>query len=157
MAMPMRSITVSSTQQDVTEQTRELVREQVQLARDQAQVARDRAMMARDAARAQQGFTIGTPPGHLSRRQEGMLFTAFLVSVMAAVVILRPIFRAFGRRLEGAPHRGELASTGSAERLERIEQAVEAMAVEVERISEGQRFTTRLLTSRAAAELPIER
>jgi hypothetical protein len=34
-------------------------------------------------------------------------------------------------------------------RLERIEQAVDAIAIEVERISEGQRFTTKLLTERA--------
>jgi hypothetical protein len=31
-------------------------------------------------------------------------------------------------------------------RLARIEQAVEAIAVEIERISEGQRFTTKLLS-----------
>ena len=34
-------------------------------------------------------------------------------------------------------------------RLERIEQAIEAVAVEVERISEGQRFTTKLLADKA--------
>ncbi len=41
-------------------------------------------------------------------------------------------------------------------RLERIEHAIEAMAIEVERISEGQRFVTRLLSERAknAGELP---
>jgi len=33
-------------------------------------------------------------------------------------------------------------------RLERIEQAVDAIAIEVERISEGQRFTTKLLSER---------
>ncbi len=33
-------------------------------------------------------------------------------------------------------------------RLERIEMAIEAMAVEVERISEGQRFVTKLLAER---------
>ena len=32
------------------------------------------------------------------------------------------------------------------ERLARLESAVESIAIEVERISEGQRFTTRLLT-----------
>jgi hypothetical protein len=31
-------------------------------------------------------------------------------------------------------------------RLERIEQAIEAVATEVERIAEGQRFTTKLMT-----------
>jgi hypothetical protein len=33
-------------------------------------------------------------------------------------------------------------------RLERIEHAIDAMAVEVERISEGQRFMTKLLSER---------
>ncbi len=36
-----------------------------------------------------------------------------------------------------------------AERLDRMEQAVDAIAVEVERISEAQRFTTRLLAGRS--------
>ena len=34
----------------------------------------------------------------------------------------------------------------SDERMARMEMAIESIAVEVERISEGQRFTTRLLT-----------
>ena len=34
------------------------------------------------------------------------------------------------------------------DRMLRIEQAVDAIAIEVERMSEGQRFTTRLLTER---------
>lgn len=42
-------------------------------------------------------------------------------------------------------------------RLERIEQAIEAMAVEVERISEGQRFVTKLLAERAKETLPPSR
>lgn len=36
----------------------------------------------------------------------------------------------------------------SEERLARIEHGVDAIAVEVERISEGQRFTTKLLSER---------
>jgi hypothetical protein len=40
--------------------------------------------------------------------------------------------------------RGETASASEiAPRLDRIEQAVEAIAIEVERISEGQRYTTK--------------
>jgi hypothetical protein len=38
-------------------------------------------------------------------------------------------------------------------RLERIEHAVDAVAVEVERIAEGQRFTTKLLSERAATKV----
>lgn len=44
---------------------------------------------------------------------------------------------------------------GSAEqRLERVEQAVEAIAIEVERIGEGQRFVTTLLQERTQPVLP---
>ena len=39
---------------------------------------------------------------------------------------------------------------GADARLERMEQAVDAIAIEIERISEGQRFTTRLLSQKQA-------
>jgi hypothetical protein len=38
-----------------------------------------------------------------------------------------------------------------AARLERMEQAIDSVAVEVERISEGQRFTTKLLSEGRSA------
>jgi hypothetical protein len=38
-------------------------------------------------------------------------------------------------------------------RLERIEQAVDAIAIEVERVSEGQRFTARVLAERSADQV----
>jgi uncharacterized protein (DUF849 family) len=37
----------------------------------------------------------------------------------------------------------------SDQRLERVEQAIESIAIEVERISEGQRFVTKLINERA--------
>jgi hypothetical protein len=43
-------------------------------------------------------------------------------------------------------------------RLERMEQGIDAIAMEVERISEGQRFTTKLMSERAPlAALPPSR
>ncbi|HEX5438177.1 MAG TPA: hypothetical protein VFW98_13555 [Gemmatimonadaceae bacterium] len=36
------------------------------------------------------------------------------------------------------------------ERLARMEQSIDAVSIEVERISEGQRFTTKLLSDRTA-------
>ena len=49
--------------------------------------------------------------------------------------------------------RGQSIRSGdrSDERLSRIEQAVDAIAIEVERISEAQRFTTKLLAERNGA------
>ena len=43
-----------------------------------------------------------------------------------------------------------------ADRVNRIETAVDATAIEVERISEGQRFTTRLLADRAGAPALVD-
>ncbi len=45
-------------------------------------------------------------------------------------------------------------------RLQRLEHAVEAIAVEVERLGEGQRFVTKILTEKGSelrAELPSQR
>jgi hypothetical protein len=41
---------------------------------------------------------------------------------------------------------------GGDARFDRLEQAVDAIAIEVERMAEGQRFVSRLLTERAAEE-----
>jgi hypothetical protein len=47
------------------------------------------------------------------------------------------------------------ASLETDRRLERIEHAIDAMAVEVERISEGQRFVTKLLADRGQERVGI--
>ena len=70
--------------------------------------------------------------------------------------MLLPLIRAWARRLEakgGVPL--HLPLRDIEERLDRIERAVESIAVEVERVSEGQRFVTKLLGEKPAAELPV--
>ena len=61
----------------------------------------------------------------------------------AVIIVGWPISRALGRRFErrGAPPAIE---AGMTDQLQRIEQAVEAIAIEVERISESQRFLAKL-------------
>ena len=69
----------------------------------------------------------------------------------AMVVILAlgvPYVRAMTRRVEGGTQPPQLPGD-IAGRLERIEHAIDAMSVEVERIAEGQRFTTKLLSERS--------
>lgn len=61
------------------------------------------------------------------------------------------------RREESKAERDSSPALSEA-RLARIEQAVEAIALEVERISEGQRFTTRLLSEQSRpAPYPVHR
>jgi hypothetical protein len=64
-------------------------------------------------------------------------------TMCAVMVVGWPLARAIGRRVERGGSAGAVAAVVP-EQLQRIEQAVEAMAIEVERISESQRFMARL-------------
>jgi hypothetical protein len=65
---------------------------------------------------------------------------------MAIIIAIGvPLARAYSRRMD-AESRNPRIPDEVARRLERMEQALEAVAIEVERISEGQRFTTNLLS-----------
>lgn len=68
---------------------------------------------------------------------------AFATAIIFAIGI--PLAKAYSRKMD-ADSRNPRIPTEVAGRLERIEQSLEAVAIEVERISEGQRFTTKLLS-----------
>jgi hypothetical protein len=64
--------------------------------------------------------------------------------IMLAVIIIGwPLARAFGRRIERKAV-VPITDPALAGQLQRIEQAVEAMSIEIERISESQRFMAKL-------------
>jgi len=76
----------------------------------------------------------------------GILVPIALFLMIAVIAIGVPIAKAWARRMDKqtvlpSPVNGEVLT-----RLERIEQALEVMSTEVERITEGQRFVTRLLS-----------
>lgn len=68
---------------------------------------------------------------------------AFITAIVLAIGV--PLARAFVRRMDTESRNPRIPSEVAA-RLERMEQAIDSVAVEVERISEGQRFTTKLLS-----------
>jgi hypothetical protein len=71
---------------------------------------------------------------------------AFTAAAISIKVIASAVLRYEEIKLKHAnPAMMGLASTAEA-RLERMEHAVDAIAIEIERISEGQRFTTKLLS-----------
>jgi hypothetical protein len=80
--------------------------------------------------------------------EPGILIPLGFFAMVATIAIGAPLARAFARRMERESKTKVAPEVTS--RLERIEQAVDAIAIEVERISEGQRFTTKLLTERAS-------
>jgi hypothetical protein len=74
-------------------------------------------------------------------------FAFAFASLAVGARIILPLVRAYAKRVES---RGESRIPAEVtNRLERMEQAIDSIAVEVERISEGQRFTTKLLTDKS--------
>ena len=78
-----------------------------------------------------------------------------LIIISATITILAvmvPLVRAVVRSIDARIQREAVQPSGMMQRLAAIESAVESIAVEVERISESQRFTTRLLAGRESQE-----
>jgi hypothetical protein len=69
------------------------------------------------------------------------------ISIVFTLFVLAPIAFSVSRGIwkRGSMPR-QVPSPADAQRLERMEQAMEAIAIEIERVSEGQRFVTRLLS-----------
>lgn len=101
---------------------------------------------------------VGPPGGPFENRNlvDELGFNPLPVAILFVIFVLGPISAALARRMW---NRGRSASLPAGlsevpDRLGRLEQAVDTVAVEVERISEGQRFVSKLLAeqaSRAAA------
>ena len=130
------------------DQIRETIRAQLEAQRAQRAVAAGQAVPTPPTPPAPPQ-TITIPAIEFGRNNDVPpevvdISIAFFLT-MAAIIIGLPLARAFARRMDrrgGAPQiPGELTA-----QLDQLTQAVDAIALEVERISEGQRFTTRLLT-----------
>jgi TolA-binding protein len=156
-------------QADQMRRQAEEMREQAQQIREQAQrAAEDALRQARAEGRQEIRVQIPPippiPPDHEQHtsvppwQRDGAIpgevvdMVGMVTFAMAAVLILRPLMRAFANRFErrGAP--SAALPTEVSAHMQRLEQAIEAVAIEVERISEGQRYTTKLLAERAAKE-----
>ena len=75
---------------------------------------------------------------------------AFVMAIIIAIGA--PLARAYARKMD-AESKNPRLPTEVTDRLERMERALDSIAIEVERITEGQRFTTKLLSEgRGVAE-----
>jgi len=83
-----------------------------------------------------------------------VIVVAIVFGVLGTVCF--PLARALARRIEGRSVQTAVPADVT-ERLDRIERAVETVALEVERISEGQRFVTKLMAGRSEPARLTER
>lgn len=94
--------------------------------------------------------TITMPPAsEIVPPQVVDISIAFFLMI-AVIIIGLPLARAFARRMDRRSAAPQMPTEVSGQ-LAQLNQAVDAIALEVERISEGQRFTTRLLSEQRDA------
>lgn len=76
-----------------------------------------------------------------------------VVAIGAVLAVFLPVTVAIARRIKrGGPQPRTLHDPEATLRLEELSRAVDMIAIEVERISESQRYTTRLLSERLPAK-----
>ncbi len=111
----------------------------------------DKQLAAADAevakAAAVPGAVVPDPP----RQREGPPEEAFVLGGMFIVIVLLPMSIAFARRIWKRSAQAIVAFPQElADRLNRLDQSMDSIAIEVERIGEGQRFVTRVMTENGA-------
>jgi hypothetical protein len=102
------------------------------------------------------GPAFGPNNANVNRFLGNMIPIAIVFTIFVLAPIALSISRIFWKRGSLPRHMAQLPD--NTQRLERMEQAIDSIAIEMERVSEGQRFVTRLLSeSRTAAPLEVQR
>ena len=114
----------------------------VQLESDLASTGRQLAAAPPGMVADAEGFVNNRNSQNNGEFEEGMLVGGFFFALFAAVVYGWRRFR--GRK--SPKRKATPVPAESADRLERLERGMEAIAIEIERVSEGQRFVTKLLS-----------
>lgn len=71
------------------------------------------------------------------------------LGILMTIIILFPIARAIGRWIDRRTDRSLVKVAEVAPQLRQLQESVDAMAIELERISEAQRFTAKLMAGKA--------
>lgn len=147
---------------ELKEQIRQTVREATQAAREAAADAR--------AAQGGPGNNIviplppvppnitmtGTGPSFQGDMPQGVQEVSLAFFAMIAFIVVGlPIMRAFARRIDKGTQAPAAFPKEVRDQLQQISQSVDAIAIEVERISEGQRFTTKMLVDKRPQDITM--
>lgn len=96
---------------------------------------------------------FAVPPDVIPQEAVDITYAFFLTVAVVAIGV--PLARAFGRWLDRRGNAAPAAASSDlAPRLDRMEQAIDSIAIEMERVSEGQRFTNKLMSEMRALPAP---
>ena len=154
------TVALQQGQSDLGTQIREQVRQQVleaqQSAREAQRAAQEAARQAGSQQPGQPVVLVPPAPPMPTNDMPPAVFdiVIFFFITVAVIVIGLPLARALGRRLDRKPYK-QAVDPGVTAQLQRIENTVESMSIEIERISEAQRYMARLQSERGEpASLP---
>jgi hypothetical protein len=159
----MYNLSLAQNPEVSTDQLREQIRQTV---RQATADARQAAADAKQAAREAQGVTVQTVPpvpplppnfpgisingrqfqGDIPPRAKEVSIAFFVM--FAVILVGRPIMRAIGKRIEAGAQPPARIPPEMQAQMQQLIQSVDAIAIEVERISEGQRFTAKMLAEK---------
>jgi hypothetical protein len=115
----------------------------------------DKRQLQLESDIAETGQLVSSAPAGLIAATQAPVFGGLgsgqvvAISIVAMIFVAAPLAMGFARTLwktSNKPAASPAAFTETAQRLERLEGAVDSIAIEIERISEGQRFVTKLLS-----------
>ena len=123
----------------------------------------DKRMLQLESQLDQTGQQLATAPNALVAAADSRQFNRMDPDAVAAlgavfmIFVLAPIAFAAARMMWKRTNRVVAAPLPdeASKRLERLEQGMDAIAIEIERVSEGQRFVTRLLSDAHGAPIPV--
>lgn len=130
---------VSEAQQAATA-TRDAIRDAVQTIRNTVQPG-------------ESGTLVPPSGGNSGIPKEVIPLVGMSLGMVVAMVVCYPIARAIGRVIERRGEAGIVKASDVAPQLQQLQASVDTLAVELERMSEAQRFTAKLMAERSP-ELP---
>ena len=95
------------------------------------------------------GSTIQRPSSDDVIPQQAVDISLAFFGTMAVIIILFPFSRAMARLIDRRSQQPAMRAPDVTPQLRQLQESVDALAIEMERISEAQRFTSKLLAERA--------
>jgi hypothetical protein len=153
----------TSTAREIRNQARDIAKQVTAAAREARQQAKDaqktvstpgQATTVGKATTAGQATTTVPPAApdnsEMIPPQVVDISIAFFVTATICIVGL-PLARAFARLIDRKAQIKSVPSSDLTPQIRQLQDSVDAMAIELERISEGQRFTAKLLAERSGS------
>jgi hypothetical protein len=140
----------AATARDIRNQARDIAKQVRTAVQQETQKQVGDAKSAVTAPGQATTSTPPSPPGNsdLIPQQAVDISIAFFLMVAFCVVGF-PLARAFARLMDRKAQMKSMPSADLTPQIRQLQDSVDAMAIELERISEGQRFTAKLLADRS--------